>query len=189
MRLISKRYVSRRAVLESAAMLPLASMMARAQNHESLWDSAMIMIGSGGTLVGTDRVQCSLFDPNGKAIPGGTVTVDTSALPTAGVINFKWEVQGGKLEGNFRLPDPNPSHNQILAFAPAPGGPPNRFYLLISDDHVLVEDDPNVIAQGVFQRVYRLSTKCQYSVEIDASGIPHPLSPFCTKCVYMFIRR
>ena len=121
MRLISKKYVSRRAVLESAAMLPLASMMAGAQNQESLWDSAMIMIGSGGTLVGTDRVQCSLFDSNGKAIPGGTVTVDTSAVPTAGIIKFKWEVHGGKLEGNFRLPDPNPSHNQVLAFAPVPG--------------------------------------------------------------------
>src|ERR1041384_5513131 len=118
MRLISKKYVSRRAILESAAMLPLASMTARAQNHESLWDLAMIMIGSGGTQIGTDRVQCTLFDPNGKAIPGGIITVDASALPTAGVINYKWEIQGGKLECAFRLPDPNLSHNQILAFAP-----------------------------------------------------------------------
>ena len=189
MRLISNNYVSRRAVLESAAMLPLATMMARAQNQESLWDSATIMIGSGGTLIGMDRVQCSLFDPNGKAIPGGTVTVDTSALPTAGVINFKWEIQGGKLEGNFRLPDPNPSHNQVLAFAPLPGGPQNRGYLLLSDDHLLVEDDPSFVAQGAFHGVDRLITKCQYFVEFDIYGIPHPLSPFCTKCVYIFITR
>ena len=186
---LKKNYISRRAILESAAMLPLASMTAKAQNPESLWNSAMIMIGSAGQMIGIDRVQCTLFDPSGMAIPGGTVTVDASALATGGVVNYKWEVPGGKLEGAFRLPDPNPSHNQVAAFVPVSGGPPNRFYLLLSDDHVLVEDDPNFIAQGVFQRVYRLITKCQYFVEIDASGILHPLSPFCTKCVYMFIRR
>ena len=185
---LKKNYVSRRAILESAAMLPLASMTAKAQNPESLWNSAMIMIGSGGQMIGIDRVQCTLFDPSGMAIPGGTVTVDASAGHQR-VVNYKWEVPGGKLEGAFRLPDPTPSHNQVAAFVPVSGGPPNRFYLLLSDDHVLVEDDPNFIAQGVFQRVYRLITKCQYFVEIDASGILHPLSPCCTKCVYMFIRR
>jgi hypothetical protein len=149
----------------------------------------MIMIGSGGTLIGTDRVQCALFAPNGKAVPGGTVTVDATALATAGVTNFKWEVQGGKLEANFRLPDPNASHNQILAFVPVPGGPSNRFYLLLSDDHLLVEDDPNFVAEGVFHGVGRLITKCQYLVEIDASGIPHPIAPFCTRCVYIFVGR
>jgi hypothetical protein len=189
MRLINKKNVSRRAVLKSAAMLPLASMKAVAQNQEPLWDSAMIMIGSGGTLIGTDRVQCTLFDPNGRAIPEGTVTVDAIALPTTGVANYKWEVRGGRLECSFRLPDPNPSHNQALAFAPAPGEPPNRFYLLLSDNHVLIEDDANFIAEGVFQGVYRLITKCQYFVELDAGGILHPLAPFCTKCVYIFIKR
>ena len=186
---LRKNDISRRKILESAAMLPLASMTAKAQNPEPLWNSAIIMIGSGGQMIGIDRVQCTLFDPSGMTIPGGTVTIDASALATGGVVKYKWEVPGGKLEGAFRLPDPNPTHNQVAAFVPVSGGPPNRFYLLLSDDHVLVEDDPNFIAQGVFQRVYRLITKCQYLVEIDASGILHPLSPFCTKCVYMFIRR
>jgi len=186
---LRKNDISRRKILESAAMLPLASMTAKAQNPEPLWNSAMIMIGSGGQMIGIDRVQCTLFDPSGMTIPGGTVTIDASALATGGVVKYKWEVPGGKLECAFRLPDPNPTHNQVAAFVPVSGGPPNRFYLLLSDDHVLVEDDPNFIAQGVFQRVYRLITKCQYFVEIDASDILHPLSPFCTKCVYMFIRR
>jgi hypothetical protein len=63
-----------------------------------------------------------------------------------GIANFKWEVQTGKLEGNFRLPDPNASQQQVIAIVPAPGGPPNRFYLLLSDDHLLLEDDPNFLA-------------------------------------------
>jgi hypothetical protein len=149
----------------------------------------MILIGSGGSLIGTDRVQCSLFGPNGKAVPGGTITVDASALATTGMANFKWEVQGGKLEGNFRLPDPNASHQQVMTFVPAPGDPPNRFYLLLSDDHLLVEDDSNLLAEGVFHGVGRLVTKCQYLVEIDANGIPHPIAPFCTRCVYIFVER
>ena len=183
------KYLSRRALLNAAAMLPFAPLAAKAQTSDSLWNSAMIVIGSGGTLVGTDRVQCVLFGPNGKAVPGGTVTVDASALATAGVANFKWEVQGGKLEANFRLPDPNASHQQAMAFVPAPGGPPNRFHILLSDDHLLVEDDPNFIAEGVFHGVDRLITKCQYLVEIDANGIPHPLASFCTRCVYIFVGR
>jgi hypothetical protein len=182
-------YVTRRALLKSAATLPLASLMARAQNSDSLWDSATILIGSGGTLIGTDRVKCSLFAPNGKAVPGGTITVDASALATTGMANFKWEVQGGKLEGNFRLPDPNASHQQVMSFVPAPGGPANRFYLLLSDDHLLVEDDPNFLAEGLFQGVGRLITKCQYLVEIDAAGVLHPMAPFCTRCVYIFVGR
>ena len=186
---IGNKYVTRRALLKGAATLPFAPLTARAQNSDSLWDSATIMIGSGGTLIGTDRVQCSLFGPNGKAVPGGTITVDASALATTGMANFKWEVQGGKLEGNFRLPDPNASHQQVMAFVPAPGGPPNRFYLLLSDDHLLVEDDPNFLAEGVFHGVGRLITKCQYLVEIDANGIPHPIAPFCTRCVYIFVGR
>ena len=186
---IGNKYVSRRALLNVAATLPFAPLAARAQNSESLWDSAMIMIGSGGTLIGTDRVQCALFDPNGRAVPGGAVTVDASALATAGVTNFKWEVKGGKLEANFRLPDPNASHQQVLAFVPAPGGPPNRFHLLLSDDHLLVEDDPNFTAEGAFHGVARLITKCQYLVEVDANGIPHPIAPFCTRCVYIFVGR
>jgi hypothetical protein len=181
--------VTRRALLKSAATLPLASLMARAQNSDSLWDSAMILIGSGGTLIGTDRVKCSLFAPNGKAVPGGTVTVDASALATTGMANFKWEVQGGKLEGNFRLPDPNASHQQVMSFVPVPGGPANRLYLLLSDDHLLVEDDPNFLAEGLFQGVGRLITKCQYLVELDATGVPHPIAPFCTRCVYIFVGR
>jgi hypothetical protein len=186
---IGNNYVTRRALLKSAATLPLASLMARAQNSDSLWDSAAILIGSGGTLIGTDRVKCSLFGPNGKAVPGGAITIDASALAITGMANFKWEVQGGKLEGNFRLPDPNASHQQVMAFVPVPGGPANRFSLLLSDDHLLVEDDPNFLAQGVFQGVARLITKCQYLVEIDANGIPHPIAPFCTRCVYIFIGR
>lgn len=148
----------------------------------------MIMIGSGGTLIGTDLVQCALFHPSGRAVPGGTVTADTRALATAGVATFTWEVQGGKLQAKFRLPDPNVSHNQVLAFVAVPGGPPNRFYLLLSDDPFLAEDDRNFIAEGVFSRVGRLITKCQYLVEIDGDGIPHPIAPFCTRCVYMFVR-
>jgi hypothetical protein len=186
---IGNKYFTRRALLKGAATLPLASLTATAQNTDSLWDSAMILIGSGGTLIGTDRVQCSLFGSNGKAVPGGTITVDASALATTGMANFKWEVQGGKLEGNFRLPDPNASHQQVMAFVPAHGGPPNRFYLLLSDDHLLVEDDPNFLAEGMFHGVGRLITKCQYLVEIDANGIPHPIAPFCTRCVYIFVGR
>jgi hypothetical protein len=186
---IGSKNVTRRALLQATATLPFALLAARAQTSDSLWDSAMIMIGSGGTLIGTDRVQCALFGPNGKAVPGGTITVDASALATTGVANFKWEVPGGKLEGNFRLPDPNVSHQQVMAFVPAPGGPPNRLYLLLSDDHLLVEDDPRFLAQGVFQGVGRLITKCQYLVEIDANGIPHPIAPFCTRCVYIFVGR
>ena len=186
---IGNKHVTRRALLNAAATLPFACLAARAQKSDSLWDSAMIMIGSGGTLLGTDRVQCALFDSNGRAVPGGSVTVDASALATTGVANFKWEVQGGKLEANFRLPDPNASHQQVMAFVPAPGGPPNRFHLLLSDDHLLVEDDPNFIAEGAFHSVGRLITKCQYLVEIDANGIPHPIAPFCTKCVYIFVGR
>lgn len=186
---IGNKYVTRRALLKVAATLPLAPLTARAQNDDSLWDSAMILIGSGGTLIGTDRVQCSLFGPNGKPVPGGAITIDTSALATTGMAKFKWEVQGGKLESNFRLPDPNALHQQAMAFVPVPGGPPNRFHLLLSDDHLLVEDDPNFIAEGVFHDVGRLITKCQYLVEIDASGIPHPLAPFCTRCVYIFVGR
>ena len=186
---IGSKNVTRRAHLKATATLPFAPLAARAQTSDSLWDSAMIMIGSGGTLIGTDRVRCALFGPNGKAVPGGTITVDASALATTGVANFRWEVQGGKLEGNFRLPDPNVSHQQVMAFVPAPGGPPNRFYLLLSDDHLLAEDDPNFLAEGAFQGVRRLVTKCQYLVEIDANGIPHPIAPFCTRCVYVFVGR
>ena len=183
------KHVTRRALLKGAATLPLASLTARAQNSDSLWDSARILIGSGGTLIGADRVQCSLFGPNGKAVPGGTITIDASELATTGMANFKWEVQGGKLDGNFGLPDPNASHQQVMAFVPVPGGPANRFSLLLSDDHLLMEDDPNFLAEGVFQGVGRLITKCQYLVEIDASGILHPIAPFCTRCVYIFIER
>ena len=179
---------SRRAFLKPAVVLPLASLAAPAQNSAALWASARIMICSGGEIIGTDRVQCQLFDPEGKAVPDGALTVDTSMLGTAGVTNFKWEIQGGRLECNFRLPDANPAHTQILAFVPAPGGRPNRFYLLLSDDHLLVEDDPTYIAEGVFHEVGRLITKCQYLVEVDANGIPHPVAPFCTNCVYIFIR-
>jgi hypothetical protein len=181
--------VTRRALLNAAATLPFAPLAARAQTSDSLWDSAMIMIGSGGALIGADRVQCALFGLNGKAIPGGTVTVDASALATTGMANFKWEVQGGKLEGNFRLPDSNASHQQAMALVPTPGGQPNWFYLLLSDDHLLVEDDPNFLAEGVFHGVGRLITKCQYLVEIDANGAPHPIAPFCARCVYIFAGR
>ena len=186
---IGNKHLTRRALLNAAATLPFAPLAARAQNADSLWDSAITMIASGGTLIGTDRVQCALFAPGGKAVPGGTITVDASALATTGSANFNWEVQGGKLQANFRLPDPNALHQQIMAFAPAPGGPPNRFYLLLSDDHSLAEDDPNFLAQGAFLGVGRLITKCQYLVEIDASGILHPIAPFCTRCVYIFVRR
>ena len=186
---IGNKYFTRRALLKGAATLPLASLTARAQNSDSLWDSARILIGSGGTLIGTDLVKCSLFGPNGKAVPGGTITIDASELATTGMANFKWEVQGGKLDGNFGLPDPNASHQQVMAFVPAPGGPPNRFYLLLSDDHVLVEDDPNFLAEGFFHGVGRLITKCQYLVEIDANGVLHPIAPFCTRCVYIFVGR
>lgn len=113
--------------------------------------------------------------------------MDTSSLATTGVANFKWEVYGGTLQCNFRLPDLNPSDTQVLAFAPVPGGPPNRFYLLISDDHLLAADDPNFIAEGVFHGVSRLITKCQYLVDLDQNSIPHPVAPFCTNCVYIFI--
>ena len=45
-----------------------------------------------------------------KAVTGGTIPVDASAFAITGVVNFNWAVQGGKLQANFRLPDPNASH-------------------------------------------------------------------------------
>jgi len=63
---LGNKHLTRRALLNAAATLPFAPLAARAQNTDSLWDSALIMIGSGGTLIGTDRVQCALFDLGGK---------------------------------------------------------------------------------------------------------------------------
>jgi hypothetical protein len=131
-------------------------------------------------------VQCTLFNQDGHAIPGGTITVDASTLVTVGVINFTWRVNGGRLTANFPFPDPNPSQNPS-AFVPLREGPANRGYLLLSDDHVLAEVDPGFVAWGAFRGVDRLITKCQYFVEFDSFGVPHPLSPFCTNCVYIFV--
>src|SRR5262245_14910102 len=104
--------------------------------------SARVMIGGDGIVLGPNKSVCQLFNANGTAIPGGTVTMDSSVN---GFVKFTWQINGGKLEVNFPFPDTNATHNQVSAFAPFPGGPSNQFYLLLSDDHILIEDDPNFV--------------------------------------------
>lgn len=185
----SQARLSRRTLLgrvgAATMSLPLIEFSeANAQGVASLWDSAAIFIGDGGLLLGPDLVQCSLFDQNGKAIENGAVTVDSGTLSSTGSLKFSWRVNGGKLEGNFRFPDAKTT----FAFTPIPGGAPNHFYLLLSDDHVLATDVSNVAAEGFFTSIRRVVTKCQYAVQLDVNGIPHPLAPFCTNCIYTFIR-
>jgi len=142
--------------------------------------SATVMIGGDGVVLGPNKAVCQLFNANGKAIPGGTETMDSSVN---GFVKFTWQVNGGKLEANFPFPDTNATHNQVSALVPA--GQPNQFYLLLSDDHILIEDDPNFVAEGTFSGVKRVTTKCQYVVQIDETGL-HPVSPVCIKCVFIF---
>jgi hypothetical protein len=99
------------------------------------------------------------------------------------MIRFRWEIEEGRLAGDFRFPDAK----TVFAFTPMSSGPPN-YFLLVSDDHVLATDASGVVAEGRFSNVTRLVTKCQYSVQLDANGVPHALEPFCTKCVYIFVR-
>jgi len=143
---------------------------------------AIVMIGGDGIVLGPNKAICQLFNADGTAIPGGTLTLDGSV---DGFVKFTWEVNGGKLEANFPFPDTNATHNQAFAFAPVPDGSSNQ-YLLLSDDHILIEDDPNFVAEGVFSGVKRVTTKCQYVVHIDKKGGIHPVSPVCIKCVYIF---
>src|SRR6266571_4611158 len=82
--LIGNKYTTRRALLNAVATLPFAPLAARAQNSDSLWDSAMIMIGSGGTLIGTDRVQCARNRRRHQLQVGGSGRQDASQLPTSG---------------------------------------------------------------------------------------------------------
>src|SRR5574341_767925 len=145
--------------------------------------STMVMIGGDGIVLGPNQAMCQLFNPDGTAIPGGTVTLDNSVN---GFAKFTWQVNGGKLEVNFPFPDTNATHNQAFALVPVPGGPSNQYYLLLSDDHILIEDDPNFVAEGVFSGVKRVTTKCQYVVQIDKKGGLHSVSPVCIKCVYIF---
>ena len=182
--------LSRRAVLERfsvAASLPvLASKLALAEDSKSatdLWPSASILIGNGGTLIQPDVAKCQLYTPNGRALHNGTVTVDGRDLGPKGRIRFTWEVESGKLAGDFRFPDAK----TVFALTPMSSGPPN-YFLLISDDHVLATDALEVVAEGRFSKVTRVITKCQYSVRLDVNGVPHALEPFCTKCVYIFVR-
>jgi len=184
---------SRRTMLHSlgAVALPLiycvGAKPARAQPVAPLWDSASILIGNGGILLGPDVAQCTLFDTNGRALENGSVVADLSMLASNGTAKFTWRANGSKLEGNFRFPDAKTP----AAFAPIPGGAPNQFYLLLSGDHTLATDVSSLSADGFFASVTRVITKCQYAVsavQVGENLILHPLAPFCTKCVYIFIR-
>ena len=188
---ITKKDPSRRTLLRVAGAtvaLPLVEFSeattANAEGVSSLWESATIFVGNGGILLGADIVQCPLFGQNGKAIENATATVDFSTLGSNGIAKFTWRVDGGKLESNFRFPDAKTT----FALTPIPGGAPNQFYILLSDDHVLATDLPSFTAEGFFTSITRVVTKCQYSVRLDGNGVPHPLTPFCTKCIYIFIR-
>ena len=144
--------------------------------------SATVMIGGDGVVLGPNKSVCQLFNANGKAIPGGTMTMDIDV----GFVKFTWQVNGGKLEANLPFPDLNATHNQVFALLPFPGGPSNQFHLLLSDDHVLIEDDPNFVAEGNLSGVKRVTTNGQSVVQADSMGGPHPVSPVCVKCVYIF---
>lgn len=193
MKSASRIQPSRRTMLHGfgAAALPLiygvGAKPAPAQRVAPLWDSASILIGGGGVLLGPDVAQCHLFNTDGRALEDGTVTADLTLLNSEGTAKFTWRANGGKLEGNFRFPDPKTP----AAFAPLPGGAPNQFYLLLSSDHTLATDVTGVSADGFFATVTRIVTKCQYAVSAVQSGqnlILHPLTPFCANCIYIFIR-
>ena len=184
---------SRRTVLHSlgTVALPLiyavGAKSARAQAVAPLWDSASILIGNGGILLGPDVAQCPLFGTDGRALENDTVTADLSMLASNGTAKFTWRANGGKLEGNFRFPDAKTP----AAFTPIPGGAPNQFYLLASGDHTLATDVSGLSADGFFARITRVFTKCQYAVsavQVGQNLILHPLAPFCTRCVYIFVR-
>jgi len=184
---------SRRTMLHSlgTVALPLiycvGGKSARAQPVGSLWDSASVLIGNGGTLLGPDIAQCPLFDTNGKALENDTVTADLTLLASNGTAKFTWLANGGKLEGNFRFPDAKTP----AAFAPIPGGAQNQFYLLLSGEHTLATDVSGLSADGFFAPVTRVVTKCQYAVsavQVGQNLILHPLAPFCTRCIYIFVR-
>jgi hypothetical protein len=188
----SRMQPSRRTMLHrlGTVALPLiycgGAKSALAQPVAPLWDSASILLGNGGILLGPDVAQCPLFDTNGRALENGTVTADLSMLASNGTAKFTWRRNGGKLEGNFRFPDAKTP----AAFTPIPGGAPNQFYLLASGDHTLATDVSGVSADGLFARVTRVFTKCQYAVDAVQVGqnlILHPLAPFCTRCVYIFV--
>ena len=184
---------SRRTMLYSlgAVALPLiycvGAKSARAQPVSRLWDSASILIGNGGILHGPEVAECPLFDTDGRALENGAVTADLTLLASNGTARFTWRANGGKLEGDFRFPDAKTP----AAFAPIPGGAPNQFYLLLSGDHTLATDVSGVSADGFFAHVTRVVTKCQYAVnavQVGQNLVMHPLAPFCTKCVYIFVR-
>src|SRR5579872_1672910 len=183
---------SRRTMLSLGTVaLPLiycvGAKSARAEPVSRLWDSASVLIGNGGILQGPDVAQCQLFDTDGRALENGTVTADLTMLTSNGTAKFTWRANGGKLEGNFRFPDAKTP----AAFAPIPGGAPNQFYLLACGNHTLATDVSGLSADGFFARVTRIVTKCQYAVsavQVGQTLILHPLAPFCTKCVYIFIR-
>lgn len=188
----SRMQPSRRTMLHSlgAVALPLiycvGAKSGRAQPVARLWDSASVLIGNGGILLGPDVAQCPLFDTDGRALENDTVTADLTMLVSNGTAKFTWRANGGKLEGNFRFPDAKTP----AAFAPIPGGAPNQFYLLAAGDHNLATDVSGLSADGFFARVTRVVTKCQYAVsavQVGQNLILHPLAPFCTKCVYIFV--
>ena len=185
----SRMQPSRRTILHSlgAVALPLiysvGAKSGRAQPVAPLWDSASVLLGDGGILLGPDVVQCRLFDTNGRALENGTVTADFTMLASKSTAKFTWRTNGGKLEGNFRFPDAKTP----AALTPIPGGAPNQFYLLACGDHTLATDVSNLSADGFFARVTRIVTKCQYAVQVDQNQIIHPLAPFCTRCVYIFV--
>ena len=90
-----------------------------------------------------------------------------------------------KATSGFRMP------NTPAAFTPIPGGALNQFYLFLSGDHTLATDVSSLSADGFFAPVTRVVTKCQYAVnavQVGQNLILHPLAPFCTKCVYIFVR-
>lgn len=173
--------------LSIGGFLPvLFSNLVNAEDRKSadgLWPSASILIGNAGTLIQPDVARCQLYAPNGRAVDDGTVTVDGRDLATTGTIRFTWEVKDGNLAAGFRFPDTK----TVFALTPMSSGPPN-YFLLVSDDHVLATDALGVVAEGRFSNVTRVITKCQYSVRLDMNGVPHALEPFCTNCVYIFVR-
>src|ERR1700719_4897908 len=76
----SRMQPSRHTMLHSlgTVALPLiycvGAKSAPAQPVAPLWDSASILLGNGGILLGPDVAQCPLFDTNGRALENGTAT-------------------------------------------------------------------------------------------------------------------
>ena len=55
--------------------------------------SATVMIGGDGIVLGPSKSICQLFNANGRAIPGGTMTMEIGI----GLVKFTWQVNGATL--------------------------------------------------------------------------------------------